>query len=247
MSEENVARIYEGNVYLQLWIAGTLQKEMIGPLATSQLVLKPQSELKQRFSKQRGKWGKQAGSFVVAKPTQFTLGVNAVNMKVLAMAYQGTIEAQAIASGTITAEPVTLSHGLFVRVSQRNISAVAITGSVLGIDFVVDKKIGAIKALSTGNLADGVATTFNAVHGAITATRILGGTESKIDVQLVMDGQNKENLSEVYIRIPKIPLTLDSDIDLKANDYNDITFKGEIELLDTETAEFYIDNDVEFT
>ena len=247
MSQNQVGQVYEGEVYLQVWSNGVLSKEMVGPLDATTLKIKPESEVRPRLSKRRGRWGKKAGSFPMAKPTQFTLGVNGANITLLAMAYLGKTQAQSIGSGSFTAEPITLPHDVFVSVGQRNLSAVSITGSALGTDFLVAPKIGAIKALSTGNIADGAVTTFDATYGAITATTILGGAESKIEVQLVMDGQNKEDLSEVYIKIPKIPLTLESDIDLQADDYSDITFTGEMELLSTETAEFYIDNNVKFT
>lgn len=246
MAREQVGLLYEGNVLLRRWVNGALDAKMIGPIEATKLSLKSENEVKPRYTKRRGFWGKKVGSVSKGKPSTFSLGFNGVDPELMALLFLGETAALALGSGSITGESVTLYHDKWVKVSQRNISSVAITGSVEGTDFEVDTRIGAIKALSTGNLTDGGAVTFNASYGGVTGTTIKGGTQSTVEVEVVMDGRNLEDLSDAYVRVPKVALTPSSDMDLLADDYVTAEFSGEIELVDGEAAEFYVDDNVTY-
>ncbi len=247
MANEQKGLYFEGDVFLKRYVNGVLGSDLIGPVSGTKLALKAQSEVKPNFSKQRGQRGKVVDSVTVSKPTEFGLGFNRANADLLALLFLGTTAADSVAGGTITAEAVTLPHDTWVQVSQRNISAVTITGSVENTDFVVNSKIGAIKALSTGNIADGASTTFDATYSTVSSLKISGGTESTVEVEVIMDGVNMVDNSDVFVRIPKVPLTPSSDMDLLADEYVTAEFSGEIEKLETEDAEFYVEMDTVYS
>jgi len=239
--------LYEGDVFLRLFSAGVLSDKMIGPIDGTKLQLKANNEILSRTTKRRGQWGKTVGQVSRGKPSTFALGFNSMTPELMAVLFLGEEAAQNITGGTITAESVTLQHDEWVKVSERNITAVVITGSVEGTDYEVNKNVGAIKALSAGNLPDDTATTFDATFSGITGITIKGGTQARVDIEVIMDGMNLEDESDVYIRIPKVTLQIDSDTDLFGDDYIVAEFSGEIERLDTETAEFYVDDSVVYS
>lgn len=243
---KQVGMVYEGNVTLRKWVGGVLSPKMIGPIEATKLGLKAENEVKPRFTKRRGVHGKKVGSLSSGKPSTGSLGFNGVNTEMLALLFLGEAVALSLGSGTLTSESTTLFHEVWVKVSQRNISAVTITGSVEGTDFEVDRRVGAIKALSSGNLVDAGAVTFNATYAGVTGVLIKGGTESTIEVEISMDGVNREDGTDAFVRIPKIALTPGSDMDLLADDYIDADFSGEIELVDGESAEFYLEDNVAY-
>lgn len=244
MAREQVGMVYEGNVTLRKWVGGVLSPKMIGPIEATKLGLKAENEIKSRFTKRRGVHGKKVGSISSGKPSTFSLGFNGVNTEMLALLFLGEAEALALSDGTVTAEAVTLFHDAWIKVSQRNLAAVTISGSVEGTDFEVDKRVGAIKALPSGNLANAAAVTFDATYGGVTGVLIKGGTQSTIEVEVTMDGVNREDESDAFVRVPKIALTPGSDMDLLADDFIDADFTGEIQLVNGETAEFYLEDSV---
>jgi len=244
MADKQKGMYFDGDVFIRRWVAGVLQNEVIGPLSGTKLGIKAQSEAKDNISKGRSNRGKKLDSVTVAKPTAFSIGFNRTNPKLLAMVFLGIDAVKTINAGTITAEPVILPHDIWVKVSERNISAVVIGVYVLNTDYEVDCRLGMIRSLSTGAITDGEAVTFNATFGSITSMQIKGGIDSKVHVEVVLDGTNLVDDSEVYIRIPKVPLTPDSDMDFLADDYITVEFSGEMEKLAAETAEFYVDTDV---
>lgn len=234
---------YKGDVYARRFVGGVLSDNIIGPIAGTKLTIKANSEVKKRFGKGRDNHGLLTGSNATGKPTEVGLAFNEVDAELMAILFLGTAAALNVAGGTVTGESITLVKDQWVKTAQRNISVSAITGLVLGTDFVEHKRMGAIKALTVG--AAGVQS-LAYTYGAITGTRIAGGVSSQIDVELVFDGLNLEDNSETYIRIPKITLTPSSEIDLLAGDYVDGEFSGEAIKLSTEVGEIIYDDDVAY-
>ena len=244
MADAQKGLYFDGDVLIQRWVAGVLQKTVIGPLSGTKLGIKAQGEVKENISKGRGNRGKKIDSVTIAKPTEFEIAFNRANSKLMAMIFMGIDAVKNIAGGTITGESVALPHGLWVKVSERNISAVVIGVHTEGTDYEVNSRLGMIKSLASGAITDGEVVTFNATFAAIDSLQISGGVDSKVDVQIIMDGTNLVDDSEVYIRIPKVALTPDSDMDFLSDDFMSVEFSGAMEKIDTETAEFFIDTEV---
>lgn len=243
-ADKQIGQLNEGDVLLQVWENGVLSPVVMGPLSGTVLGIKAGGELKENISKGRGTRGKVVDSVSEAKPTEFSLGFNRATSKLLAIAFMGTSAGNTEASGTITAEPITLPHDTWIKTSQRNLSAVVITGKVIDADFEVDARNGMIRSLSTGSITDGEVTAFSATHAAVDSLRIKGGTKSKIEVQVIMDGINAVSGDDFYIRVPKVPLVPDADLDFLGDDYLELKFSGNMIKLPAEEAEFYYDGDV---
>lgn len=235
---------YKGDVYMRLFENGVLSPKIIGPIGGTKLSLKNNSEQKQRFGKGRDNFGLQTGALTVPAPTDVTVGFNEVPAEMLAMLFSGTSSALSETGGTVTAESITLVKDVWVKTAQRNISLSAITGLVLGTDFIEHPRLGAIKALTVG--AVGVQS-LNYTYSGITGTRILGGMKSLIEVEVTFDGLNLEDSSETFFRIPKVPLTSNTDIDFLAGDYVDAEMSGKAIKLSSEAGEIIFDDSVVYS
>ncbi|MGZ8181464.1 MAG: phage tail tube protein [Methylobacter sp.] len=239
-----VGIVYKGDVYARRWSGNVLSPEIIGPIAGTKLTIKANNEVKKRFGKGRSNHGLLTGSIATGKPTEVGLGFNEVEAELMAILFLGVSTVLNDAGGSVTGESITLVKDTWVKTAKRNISASAITGLVLGTDFIENPRIGAIKALTVGAAG---AQSLAYTHGAIAGTRIAVGVDSKIDVEIIFDGQNLEDSSETYIRIPKITLTPTSAIDLLAGEYVDGEFTGEAIKLSDEVGEIIYDDSVVYS
>jgi hypothetical protein len=235
---------YKGDIFLRRYNPdGTLPETLIGPIAGSKLSIKADATLKTRTSKQRDDYGRVKGVVSVPKPTMVGIGINAADPAMLAMLFLGTADALSTGSGTVTAESHALPHDVWVRLDNRNVSSVVITGKTAGVDFEVNPRIGAIRALSTGSIADNASTAIAYSYAAITGTRIAGGEASKIEVELTFDGVRLEDSTDAFGIIPKMVLMPKTDINLLNDDFVTAEFDGTMIKLDGQ-AEHTFDTDV---
>jgi len=232
---------YKGDVFLRRYVGGVLSDDVIGPIGGTKLTLKANSEIKQRFGKGRANHGLLTGSVARSKPSEVALGFNEVDTELFAIMFLGTAAALSVAGGTVTGESITLVENKWVKTANRNISLSAIATKTLGVDFKEHPRMGAIMALNAG--AAGVQS-LAYTYGGITGTRISGGVSSQIDVEIVFDGLNLEDDSEAYVRIPKITLTPNSDIDLLGDDYVNADMTGNAIKLPAESGEIIFDDGV---
>jgi hypothetical protein len=218
---------YVGDIFLQLYLPnGTLSDTAIGPLAGTKLSVKTDADIKYRKSKRRDSHGRAEGSAATHKPTMFGLAVNAADPSMLALLFMGVASVLNIASGTVSAESHDLPLDTWVKLENRNVASVTITGKTLGTDFAVNERVGLIMALSTGSIVDGANTSINYSYGSVTGTRIAAGETSKIEVKLLFDGVNLEDDSAVFGTVPKLVLLPKTDINLLADDFVTTEFDG---------------------
>ncbi len=241
MSNKGIS--YKGDVYLRRYQNGAPSANIIGPIGGTKLTLKANSEVKERFGKGRDNHGLLTGSVAQGKPSEIKVGFNEVDPALMAILFLGTAAALNETGGTVTGEAITLVENQWVKTAQRNISGSAIVGKTLGVDFEENPRMGAIKALNAGTAG---AQTLDYSYGGITGTRIAGGVESQIDVEIVFDGKNLEDQSEAYARIPKITLTPESDIDLLSDDYVTVEMGGKAIKLPAEAGEILFDDAVTY-
>jgi len=232
---------YKGDVYIRRFDNGVLNKEIIGAIGGTKLTIKANAELKERFGKGRDNHGLLAGAVALSQPSEVALGFNEVDTEMFAILFMGTSSAINDTGGTVSGESITLVQYKWVKTDQRNISASAISALVLGTDFIEHPRMGAIKALTPGAVG---AQSLSYTYSGITGVRISGGVASQIDVEIIFDGVNLEDDSDAYVRIPKITLTPNSDIDLLSGDYVDAEMTGKAIKLPAESGEIIFDDAV---
>jgi hypothetical protein len=108
---------------------------------------------------------------------------------------------------------VTLISGEWVRLANRGVSAVVITGSVLDTDYEVNTALGLIRMIPAGNLTAGavdVAYSFAAESGY----KVEVGTKAQVRVAMLLDGEDLESGADVDSEFYSVVLSSNSEVEL---------------------------------
>jgi len=247
MSEVGLS--YTANLSLSNYVAGTLSRELMGPIAATGFSVQSQSETKTRKSLRIGGGGKTEGTFGRTLATKIKFSLNAVSGELLALILQGKISTLSVSGGSAVAESVTVKNGVPIRLNNYNITqgTAAITGSVLDTDFTIDGLTGSITALASGNLVDGATVSLNYDFGAVAGSKITIGTESKTDVRMEGPMVNNEDESNARILIPKVTVSPTNELSFLSQDYVDAELEGECVLMPGEAADHYLFTDVVYS
>ncbi|MGR8932212.1 MAG: phage tail tube protein [Gammaproteobacteria bacterium] len=233
--------VYEGNIHALLYVAGVLQKKAIGPIEITGFTTKAANEIKERKSLLVGQAGKTRGTMSRISPTELKIKANAANSDLYALFLLGSTAALNITGGTVTGESVaSMEHDKWYQLDHKNVSSVTIATKTEGTDFEVDTKLGLIRTLSTGTIADNATNSVDYTYSGITGTTIKVGTEAKVDVKLIGRLVNSETGAEAILEVPKVTLSPDTELALIGDDYSEFSLTGKCVLLDGETADFYL-------
>jgi hypothetical protein len=246
---EQTGIIFEADVYLRKFENNVLSKDVIGILETTVFTAKPSSEIITRSAFRIGLTGKTRGSVGQPSATAIKLSFNAVDADILGLLMLSTNSALTVAGGVVAAESFHSKHDRWVKLDESNITTgtPSIVGATLDTDYNIEEKLGLVRVLSTGSLADDVDLDIAYSFGAKSGITINAGTKSKIEVSLEGRTRSREDGSEGFVRIPKVSLTLSNDLTLVGGDYATAEFDGECVLIDGEDADFYLDSEIVYS
>ncbi len=221
-----------GDLYIARQVGGVFL-EYEGPYECTKFEIKPNVDLKEQVSKGRSTYGQIIETVAIPKPAQLSVDLAEVNKTSLSIALLGTTAALAQASGTITAEAVTVKLGSWVPLTKA-----ALTGSpvvthtsgaptyVAGVDYLINPQLGWIKALVGGAIVDAASVKVTSTYAAITGTEILGQTQSQVRAKFKLDGINFADDLPVIVTVHEAVIAADSAFDFLANDFNTVSLPG---------------------
>lgn len=223
----------EGTLYLNQLVAGVSQGRVQLP-GLAKLEIKPNSELIEQTSKDKGKYGQITGSAAINKPSDLSITITDLTGTALAIALQGTSAAYSQGSGTVTDEVVAAKLNKFIDLSKKNIGATGfvVTNSgatvtyVEGTDYTVNRAMGWLECLSTGDITEAQSLKVDFSHGAIAGTAIKGGTLAQLKGQLEMDGTNLFDGTALDMVIWEATLTADGAVDFMSDKPIELSMKG---------------------
>lgn len=223
----------EGTLYVDRLVAGVYQGRVKWP-GVAKLEIKPNSELIEQISKDKGQYGQITGSAAINKPSDLSVTISNITGEALAMALQGTVAAYSQGSGSVTDEVVVAHLGKFVDLSKRNIgatgfvvtNAAATTTYVLGTDYNVNHAMGWLEILSTGAITEGQSLKVDFTHGAISGSKIKGGTLAQVKGRLFLDGNNLFDGTPLDVTIWEATLTADGAVDFMSDKPIELSMKG---------------------
>ena len=93
-------------------------------------------------------------------------------------------------------------------------------------DYEINERLGMIKALSTGDIADDSTLNLTGTIDAKTGSKITGSDQSVINVKLKLDGKDNVSGDDVQVTVYQAQLSSDTDFDLMAEDFPELTFTG---------------------
>jgi hypothetical protein len=160
-----------------------------------------------------------------------TLTVTAVTSGTLSVGQ--SISGSGMTAGTrITALGTgTGGTGTYTVNNSQTFASGAITGAagsayVEGTDFIVNKQLGWIKALSSGAILNNQPLTVDSAYDAITGDEVRGSTQAQIRAQFKLDGKNFADDLPVIVTVYEAVIAADAAFDFLADDFGTVSLPG---------------------
>lgn len=221
-----------GDIYINRMVDGVKQG-LIGPIYANKLEIKPNVETKQSTSKGRYDYGQVLESVNLAQPTDFTLELKEVTGDILVMAFLGTSDALNEAAGSLVDAPVTVKKGTWVPIGKRNLAELisvenvgGTTTYVEGTDYRLNRPLGWIMALPDGTMVGATPVHVSGAYSAATGAVISGSTRTEVRAEIVFDGINQADSTQVTATIYEAVLSADSAFDFLADDFGNVSLTG---------------------
>ncbi|MER2545941.1 MAG: hypothetical protein ABTS16_21310 [Candidatus Accumulibacter phosphatis] len=239
-----------GDLYINRMDPNTgLYLGLAGPFEVSKFEIKPNSDLKEKVSKGKSTYGQVIESVAIQKPADLTVTLSELDKDGVTLALLGTQSAVTQGSGTITAESIIAAHGFWVQLSKTNfaVAGFSVTHTsgtptyVLGTDYLVNYRLGLVKVLPTGAIANGATIKVSGTYQASAGTRIAGATQAQVRARFVLDGINYADSLPCICTVWEAILSPDSGFDFVPNDFGDIQLKGRLKTPSGQTSPFQVD------
>lgn len=237
----------EGTLYLDRIVAGVKQGRVKLP-GVAKLEIKPNSELVEQVSKDKGEYGQVTASAAINKPSDLSVTISKITGAALAMALQGEEAVYSQGSGTVTDEVVTAKLGKFIDLSKKNIATAGfvVTNSaanvtyVLGTDYNVNYAMGWLEILATGAITESQSLKVDFAYGAISGTKVTGGTLAQVKGELLLDGKNLFDGTPLNLSIWEATLTADGAVDFMSDKPVELSMKGRMAVPTGKSAPFEV-------
>ncbi len=224
-----------GDLYIRRLVAGVYGPWQ-GKYECTKFEIKPNVDLKEMVSKGRDTYGQVIESVVIPQPADLTVELAEVNKESLAIALLGTVAPVSQTGGTLTAESVPGASVVldgWIPLSKSNLTgnqtvtnAGASITYVAGEDYLVDKAMGWIKPLSTGDIVAGAELKVTSTYGATTGNEIKGMTEPQLRVQFRLEGKNFVDGLPFTVRVYEAVIAADSAFDFLQDDFAAVSLPG---------------------
>lgn len=250
MSTENTQFFIAGDILLDIFDANYQPQGLIGPMNGEAVGIQPQSDRIDQTSKMRAGYGQVRNSVVVPKPAQLKLVLRDAPTDVLAMALGGEVAPLSTGAQTVANEAVTARLGKWVDLQWSNLNAGSVvvtdtTGATTyaeGVDYEINYRLGLIRALAGGAIADGAALLVDYTTAALSGERISALTRSQFKCRIIVDGVNMaQNNRRVRGEIFRAALAPEGELDLLSNSHINAAFAGVMETPVGQTAPFVLD------
>lgn len=221
-----------GDLYMARQVAGVWE-EYSGPYEATKVEIKPNVELKEQVSKGRSTYGQVIETVAIAQPSDLSIDLAEVNKESLAIALLGTTAALSQASGTLTDEALVAKLDKWVALSKAALTGAQTvthtTGSptyVEGVDYLVNKQLGWIKAIVGGAITEGQSLKVDSAYAAIAGTEIKGSTQTQLRVRFKLDGKNFADDLPCIVTIHEAVIAADAAFDFLSDDFATVTMPG---------------------
>lgn len=242
-----------GDLYISRYDPATAAfLEFDGPFEATKFAIKPNSDLKEMTSRGRSTYGQVIESVPLPQPADFSVTFGEVNRESLALALFGTASALAQGSGTVTDEVITMTAAKmdrWLQLSKQNIAdaGFVVTNSgatvtyVEGTDYVVNRRLGLVKPLSSGDIASTGDIKVDFGYSAISGTKIAGATQSQVRAKFKLDGINFADQLPVIVTVWEGVLTPDSEFDFLQDEFAEVALTGRLKTPTGKTEPFEVE------
>lgn len=245
----NEGFLLEGTVYFDRLDDAGAATGLVTLPGVAKLALKPQSEIKEQTSKDKGYYGQIIGSVAIPKPTELSISLRNGTKEGIALGLMGSHGTISGGAGTVTDEAITAKLDKWVELANRNITAASVvvtnadasTTYVEGTDYEINYALGMIRAIPTGSITEAQALKVDYSHTAYNGWKVAGGTKPQAKGRLILDGRNLINNKSVRLEIYSALLTSDSDFDAMGDDVVEFGLSGRMETPSGKTEPFILE------
>ena len=214
-------------------------EDYAGPFEVTRFEITPNSELKEMISRGRSTYGRVIESAPIPSAFEFGITMPEVNKESLALALLGTTAEISQGSGTVTGSTIQLSAARmdkWVDLAHANIGAagVSVTSNdgvdvyVEGTDYAINRRLGTIKFLSTGDVPTTENVKIDYTYAAVSGSKIAGATQSQVRAKFRLDGVNFVDQSSVIVDVFEGVMTPDGSFDFMQDDFAEVSLKGRL-------------------
>lgn len=220
-----------------------------GPYEATKFEIKPNSQVRELTSRGRDSYGQVTESVPLQQPADFSVEMPEVNKASLATALLGKEAVLSQTAGSFaTGATVNVALGKWVDLGKSNITAAGFTVKnaagtttyVLGTDYEVNTRLGWLRALAGGALADGATVTISGSYGAVNGVSIRGAVEAQVRARFFLDGKNQVDGSDVYVDVYEVVVAADAAFDFLLDDFNTVSLKGRMKTPTGKTEPFVV-------
>jgi hypothetical protein len=173
-------------------------------LEAEALKITPKSKLIELASKKRDSYGQPFFTGAIPQPTEFELQLSEVSREILAALLAGTISTFTQVVGALPEVVVKAIAGRWV-----SLGAIGLSGAVVksqdgittyaeGDDYILDKELGMIQIVESGDITAGSMLGVVPSLKAMTGNRITGSTRYQFKMELFLNGLNLATNEKVY-------------------------------------------------
>lgn len=216
----------------------------------TKLELKPDSDTKDRVSRQRDTYGQVLDSISLPKPTKISLAIDELQLSNLAIAMLGTIISVPVSSGSVTPGSVGIGNftagqpNIWQQLPNTYVSNIALK-SVDDVveyaitDFNVNERLGLITTFGS-NIQPDDELRISYDYEVPAQFRIDGSTQSVVKGKIKLDGVNRVNGQPVIVEIDEAVLSPKSAIDFLADKFLELSLEGVCRTLPGKTSPYTV-------
>ena len=217
----------------------------------TKLELKPDSDTKDRVSRQRDTYGQVLDSISLPKPTKISLSVDELQLSNLAIAMLGTVVEVSSTSGSVSPGSVGIGNftagqpNIWQQLPNTYISNVVLKSAdevveyVIGEDYNVNERLGLVETFGdTINPDDELRISYS--YSVPAQFRIDGSTQSVVKGKIKLDGVNRVNGQPVIVEIDEAVLSPKSAIDFLADKFLELSLEGVCRTLPGKTSPYTV-------
>ena len=239
-----------GDLYINRYDPTTgLKLGRAGPFECSKFEVKANTEVKEAVSKGRSTYGQVIETVAIQKPADITVVLTEMDKDGLTLALLGSQAVVNQGSGTITDEQIVAKSDKWVSLSKQNFATAGFvvknqagsTTYVLDVDYKVNYRLGMVKVLSTGAIADAATIKVSGTYNAITGTLISGATQAQVRAEFILDGINFADQLPVICTAWEVVLAPDSAFDFLSDGFGEISLKGRAKTPTGKTEPFTVE------
>lgn len=203
------------------------------------------TESKVRQSRGRDDYGQAKDTVYIKQPATISIEGDEVNANVLGLALMGESAALTQGSGTVTDTVVGLKQNVYIQLPHVNIDAVGVlletdadVALVEGTDYIINRRMGWIQALTVGGAAADNKLTY--AYSAVTGSKVTGGSKPVIRGRVILDGVNLANQQLVIVDVDEARLAPTGELDFASSEYVKVALAGLLRTLPGKTGPYTV-------